>query len=55
MALSNVNEGVLPREKLTVFSRYYFHKEATSQMFGSILNTFLAPALSLGNSRIEFT
>ena len=55
MALSNVNDGALAREKLTIFSRYYFHREAPSQIFGSVLNRFLAPALSVGNSRIEFT
>ena len=54
-ALSNVNDGALPRELLTISSRYYFHREAPSQMFGSVLNTFPSPALPVGNSRIGFT
>ena len=54
-ALSNVNDGALPRELLTISSRYYFHREVPSQMFGSVRNTFPSPALSDGNSRIGFT
>ena len=35
--------------------RYYFYREAPSEMLDSVLNTFLTPALSVGNFRIGFT
>ena len=52
--LSNICDEDFFQKLVTVFNCYYFHREAQSQMFESVLKTPQTPALSVGNSQIEF-